>query len=493
MAEMTPEALKAVAKKHGGYANPTLNDQLFLHCQGFAAIQNLEPYTEVRVLWLEQNALEKIEGLTNNEKLVTLFLQNNFLRSIGGLESLSNLRIINLSHNYLACIKNIAAFCPLLESLQISHNQIESLEDCRELQELKYLSSVDLSYNKLQRPEGATDSYLYEFFGKMPSIAVLYLQGQPLCMGVKNYRKNMVWHIQTLTYLDERPIFADERRTVNAWGGGNLEAENAERETIRKEKHDHLTGCVKTLSDMADKMKDVRAARTVEWEAIKEAERKLKLEHKAARRTIENDEEDSRVIVTCDESSEWVDLVEQLGKELLAAEAEDEVRQAANAEQNALEAVAKQEIAREEATLKALVEAADTAASTEKSQKRDEVAFWVKQMELTEDEIVTQMEDEMTEMLKFMRPSGGYKDIGSMVAAAKKPAESTDESSQPVRAAATKAKHSDPTSDTPVHLLADETKPVPRKALFSKERVWAQYDAWESLQMGNRRPKKTVF
>jgi len=362
----------------------------------------------------------------------------------------------------------------------------------------------------------------------MPAIAVLYLQGQSLSVGVKNYRKNMVWHIKTLTYLDERPIFAEERRAVEAWGVGGNAAESAVREAIRKEKHDHLTGCVQTLIDMAEKMKDVREARTIEWERKKEAERKRQSENLAARREIDFDEEDARVIISTDESGAWVDLVDELGKQLLAAEAEDDIRQKELEEQRALEAVAKMEIEREEATLDSLVEAAESAPAggPEQSKRRDEIAYWVKQMEMTEDDIITQMEDEMTEMLKMMRPSGGYRDIAAMAASAVDAAPSAKDASlqegsvasssgtSPSKSAMREAaaakerakepRHADPTSSADPISYADPSDvsisvaptasaggptATRRRPKFSKERVWAQYDAWESLQMGRRAKK----
>lgn len=500
---MTPEALKAIAKKHGGYANPKLNDVLYLHCQGFGKVENLEPYTEVKVLWLEQNALDTIEGLEENKQLMTLFLQNNAISKITGLQSLSNLRIINLSHNYIGSISNIATFCPLLESLQISHNKIERLEDCTELLEFKCLSSLDISYNKISRPEGSDDSYVYSFFSKMPAIAVLYLQGQSLSNGIKHYRKNMIWNIKTLTYLDERPVFAEERRTVEAWGEGGNAAESATRDAIRKEKHDHLTGCVKTLVEMAEKMKDVREARTIEYEKQKEAERKRRQENLAARRAVDYDEGDARIIINTDESSEWVELVACLGQMLLVAEEEEEKRR----EQRVLEEAAQREFAKEEAALTALVKAAEVAKAEEKNKKREEVAFWVKQMEMTEDEIITQMEDEMTEMLKMMRPAGGYRDIAAMAKEAVEAAPNSKTTSPSKSAAAEERKrkeeeqrqqHADPMANVDgmatgvaSDSIADKplagTTIVPsKKTKFSKEKVWAQYDAWESLQMGRR-------
>ena len=51
----------------------------------------------------------------------------------------------------------------------------------------------------------------------MPNLKCLYLKGNPVVSTMKNYRKVMVAAIPGLGYLDERPVFEDERRMVNAW------------------------------------------------------------------------------------------------------------------------------------------------------------------------------------------------------------------------------------------------------------------------------------
>ena len=45
----------------------------------------------------------------------------------------------------------------------------------------------------------------------------------------------MISRLPELLYLDEKPVFADERRLVNAWARGGVEAERNEKKLMREE------------------------------------------------------------------------------------------------------------------------------------------------------------------------------------------------------------------------------------------------------------------
>ncbi|TPP43592.1 Leucine Rich repeats (2 copies) family protein [Leishmania donovani] len=316
MAAMTKDVIVASCKANGGYAAPCLNDQLFLHCCGFTLIQNLEPYKDVKVLWLEQNALSELSGLeSQKDTLVSLFVQNNLIRSLSSLTAtLHGLRVLNVSHNYLTSLHGIAAGCPSLETLQASHNQLTSLEVCEELWQLAgSLTSVDLSFNRIETARepagravtapGATATTaavgesectaddgdvrivdasdisaiapvavsttavalpkpdplaIAQFFQHLPLVSVIYFQGNGLSHCLRHYRRNMILHLPALTYLDDRPIFSEERRVTEAWGRGGDTAEAAERATIREEKRAHLTRCVTLLTEQREEQRAVR-------------------------------------------------------------------------------------------------------------------------------------------------------------------------------------------------------------------------------------------
>ena len=48
----------------------------------------------------------------------------------------------------------------------------------------------------------------------------------------------MIISIPTLKYLDDRPVFEEDRRAAEAFGRGGFEEERRERERIKKEKDD---------------------------------------------------------------------------------------------------------------------------------------------------------------------------------------------------------------------------------------------------------------
>jgi len=67
----------------------------------------------------------------------------------------------------------------------------------------------------------------------MPNLKVLYLQGNGCTSKIRNYRKTVIDRIPSLKYLDDRPVFADDRRNAEAFARGGMEEERKEREAIQ--------------------------------------------------------------------------------------------------------------------------------------------------------------------------------------------------------------------------------------------------------------------
>lgn len=227
---MTTEALKKICKDLKQYNTAELNDKLYLHFKGWKSISPaISAYTGVRALWLEGNGLQKIENLQDLKELRCLFLQQNLLESIEGLDTLLELDTLNVADNQLRRISNLSHL-PVLKTLQAANNRLTDLSDVEHLAHCKSLSVLDLSNNKIE------DEGILTILEQMPSLRVLQLQGNPVVRKISQYRKNIICLLRGLTYLDDRPVFDDERRLAHAWQLGGRDGEKAEREAIRLEK-----------------------------------------------------------------------------------------------------------------------------------------------------------------------------------------------------------------------------------------------------------------
>jgi dynein assembly factor 1 len=266
MTEMTKVYLKKLCKDHGLYSTPYLNDKLYLHYKGFHCIANLEEYTGLKSLWLEGNGLPRIEGLENQPLLRSLYIHENMIEAIQGLDSQIDMDTINFSKNYISKIENLSHMTKLT-SIIISNNVISSADGVRHILEIPSLQTLDIQHNRIN------DIGVVEIFAQMPDLRVLYLMGNPVVKDIKNYRKTIVYRCQKLTYLDDRPVFDEERRRVNAWGkvldnGGSaeeaLEAEREELRVIRKEKDDADTRNYLAFQEMMREGLEIRRLREQE-------------------------------------------------------------------------------------------------------------------------------------------------------------------------------------------------------------------------------------
>lgn len=215
------------------YTTESLNEVLYLHFKGFTKIENLDLFPNLRCVYLENNGFSEIEGLESSTQMRSLYLHENLIKSISGLDALEELVVLNLSDN---CIEKIEGLDQnkKLETLLLKRNRIgqNGPSDYEYLRTLQSVSVLDLSNNKVdhENPEE-----FIKILEDMKVLAVLYLSGNPIIKKIANYRKTLVSRLPGLRFLDDRPVFPDERRYAEAFARGGLEAEREERAKVKAE------------------------------------------------------------------------------------------------------------------------------------------------------------------------------------------------------------------------------------------------------------------
>ena len=228
---MTKQWLRKRCKELDLYMTPSLNDKLYLNFQGFSQIENLEEYTGLKSIFLEGNCLDTLDGLQACKELKCLFVQQNTIQEISHIDMLEELCHLNVSGNRLTSLSNLNRLLKL-DTLLAANNRLATCESIEHLRLCKSITVLDVQRNKLD------DVEILEVFKDMPNLSCLYLQGNPVVNKIRNYRKNLIAMLPNLKYLDDRPVFENDRRCAEAFVAGGVEAERAERLKIRQEEEE---------------------------------------------------------------------------------------------------------------------------------------------------------------------------------------------------------------------------------------------------------------
>jgi len=231
---MTEETITEICEDTECFKTPSLNHQLLLHRRGFRKIENLDAFINVKTLFLEGNSISKIENLHPLEHLRALYLQGNCIGRELKLENLAQvslLRVLNLESNG---IKTLEGFPRMgsLETLILRNNEIECIIPI--LRSMR-LITIDLSCNRI------SDAAVLDHLGQLEDLKVLYMKSNPIIETMSFYRKRALVKVPHLTFLDDRPIFPNEKRLSEAWVRGGRGEEESERELIRNE-HEQGSG-----------------------------------------------------------------------------------------------------------------------------------------------------------------------------------------------------------------------------------------------------------
>ncbi|RNF03063.1 putative dynein assembly factor 1, axonemal-like [Trypanosoma rangeli] len=218
---MTEEAIIRRCKMHQGYATPELNEKLYLHYVGFRKIASLEPFHNCTVLYLNNNAIDSLEGLYPLQKLHSLYLSNNTLRDCRSLPALPALRLLDVSNNSITSLEGLASALGL-ETLLAARNRVANLQG---LEPLDHLINIDVSHNWISQADHALPLLL-----RKKELRTCMLQGNSFVRTTPSYRKFLIAQIPSLRFLDQYPIFYEERSCAEAYAIGGVELEKAKRE-----------------------------------------------------------------------------------------------------------------------------------------------------------------------------------------------------------------------------------------------------------------------
>lgn len=224
----------------------------------------MEPYANLKALWLESNGLTRIENLTPLTSLRCLYLNKNLIERVEGLESLRELNTLDLSDNRIATLAGLAHL-PVLSSLNLSRNLLALSSDVQELAHCAQLTNVDLSHNRLE------DVGVLAVLQQVPQLRALRLTGNALVSTTKSFRKTYIASLPQLAFLD-RPIFPMERAAVAAWQTGGSEAELEAKRLFVAQENDERKRALQEFRDWQSQVREKRIRELDEERARKDQE-----------------------------------------------------------------------------------------------------------------------------------------------------------------------------------------------------------------------------
>ena len=227
---MTEEVIIRRCRMHQGYTTPELNEKLYLNHVGFRTISSLDAFHQCTVLYLNDNAISSLEGLCPLQRLHSLYLSNNFLQECCTLPVLPSLRLLDISNNSIGSFAGISN-APGLETLLAASNRVTNLQG---LEPLGHLVTVDVSQNCISQADHA----LPLLFQKK-TVRTCMLQGNQFVRTTPSYRKVVIAQMPSLRFLDQYPVFPEERSCAEAHAIGGVEMEKAKRmENERREEEE---------------------------------------------------------------------------------------------------------------------------------------------------------------------------------------------------------------------------------------------------------------
>ncbi len=121
-------------------------EELSMSYESVFAIDNLEGFTNLRMLSLDNNCIKRMVNLHPLVNLEWLDLSFNRIEKIEGLEALTKLTDLSLCNNLITKVENLQD-CKKLKILSLGNNKIAHLDQIKVLRGLPELQVLNLAGN----------------------------------------------------------------------------------------------------------------------------------------------------------------------------------------------------------------------------------------------------------------------------------------------------------------------------------------------------------
>ena len=170
MGRITQELLRKRAEHNDGILS-TL-EEISLHQENIERIENLEYYCRhIKILYLQDNIIEKLENLDKLKELEYLNLAVNSIQKIENLEKCESLNKLDLTMNFVD-IENLKESCdclskvPSLREIYLTGNPCEKFKYCREYVIGRCPQIIIYDGNEVKKSERIKAREMMEFMEK---------------------------------------------------------------------------------------------------------------------------------------------------------------------------------------------------------------------------------------------------------------------------------------------------------------------------------------
>ncbi|XP_052178507.1 uncharacterized protein LOC127792153 [Diospyros lotus] len=176
---------------------------------GLVVIPFLSAFVSLRTLNLSGNAIVRITAGALPRGLHSLNLSKNNISTIEGLRDLMRLRVLDLSYNRIVRIGHGLASCSSLKELYFAGNKISEVEG---LHRLLKLNVLDLRFNKI-----STAKCLGQLAANYNSLQAISLEGNPAQknIGDEQLKKCLQGLLPHLAYYNRQSIKAGTLKDVS--------------------------------------------------------------------------------------------------------------------------------------------------------------------------------------------------------------------------------------------------------------------------------------